>query len=297
MSTSTRSVVWPTLGKSLVASNALCGLIWLIPIGSVLYNSTVAAWNPQTDKIEKTITIPGLSGDSLLHLSGVKVDPLDRLSMIVDAGTAFDTAGANITGKNYLVKYDLASDKILWTADLGILTNGTYGGFQDVAHDAKGTSFALGTFPSSLVRVTADGQAEAWYLREPADHTIKGFCGLVPSPDGKSLLVSDSSDGKLYRFNMAAAKGVPELVPLTGVAANLSANLDGVSIPARWGGKVVLVTDNAEGTHVLYSADASWKTAEFRGTVPNSLAASNVFTTATVQIGGSIYAQIGRAHV
>lgn len=211
--------------------------------------------------------------------------------MIVDAGTAFNTAGKNITGANYLVKYDLAAGKILWTADLDAPTQGAYGGFQDVAHAADGTSFALGTFPSSLVRVTADGAAAAWYLEEPANHTVRGFSGLVPSPDGQALLVSDCSDGQLYRFAMAAAQGVPEVVPLTGAATRLTAKLDGVSIPARWGGKVLLVTDNAAGTHVLYSRDASWTAAEFRGTVPipDGLLGTGASATATVQIGGSVY--------
>jgi len=259
-------------------------------VGSVLYNSTIAVWNPWTNKVEKTISIPGLSGDSNLHLSGVKVDPGDRLSIIIDAGSAFDTSGVNITGDNFLVKYDLANDRILWQANLGALTNGVYGGYQDIAHDTRGNSFTVGTFPSSLIRVTADGQAATWYLKEPADHTIRGFTGLVPLPNGKHLLVADSSDGKLHRFDMTTKQGVPEIVPITGAVTNLTSMLDGVSIPSRWGGKVILVTDNNAGTHVLYSGDASWKTAEFRGTVPNRLLNTDAFATATLEIGNSIYA-------
>jgi hypothetical protein len=258
--------------------------------GSVLYNSTVAVWNPWANRVEKTISIPGLSGDSNLHLSGVKIDPLDRLSMTVNAGVAFDTSGANISGDNFLVKYDLASDKILWQANLGAVTNGVYGGYQDIAHDIHGNTFAIGTFPSSVIRVTADGQAAAWYLKEPADHTIRGFIGLAPLPNGKHLLVADSSDGTLHRFDMTTELGVPETVPITGAVNNLTLMLDGMSIPSRWGGKVLLVTDNSAGTHVLYSDDASWKTAEFRGTVPNRFLATNAFATATVEIGKSIYA-------
>lgn len=261
-----------------------------------MYNSTVAAWNPQTNTVERTITVPGLTEDPSLHLSGVKVDPMGRLSLVVDAGSAFDTSGADISGDNFLVKYDLATDKVLWQANLTALTGGAYGGYQDVAHDARdGASFALGTFPSSLVRVTAEGEAAAWYLHTPADHTVKGFSGLVPSPDGKSLLVSDSSDGKLYRFDMAAVQGTPAAVPITdksGAAAQMTTSLDGVSIPPRWGGQVILVTDNAAGTHVLYSADASWATAELRGTVPNRLLDTGAVTVATVSVGGggSVYA-------
>ncbi|KAK8054262.1 trichothecene biosynthesis [Apiospora saccharicola] len=256
---------------------------------SAVYNSTVAAWNPQTNKVEKTLTVPGLSDDPSLHLSGVKVDPQGCLSLVVDAGSAFDTSGADISGDNFLVKYDLASDKVLWQANLTALTDGAYGGYQDVTHDARdGASFVVGTFPSSLIKVTADGDAKSWYLKTPANHTIKGFSGLVPSPDGNSLLVSDSFDGKLYRFDMAAEQGTPQNVPITtrnGTATQMTTSLDGVSIPPRWGGKVILVSDNAAGTHVLYSADASWTSAVLRGTVPNRLAGAGGFTVATVSVG------------
>lgn len=218
------------------------------------------------------------------------MDPLDRLSMIVNAGNAFDTSGVDITGDNFLVKYDLANDKILWQVNLTALTNGVYGGYQDVTHDSRGNSFVVGTFPSSLIRVTADGQAATWYLKEPADHTIKGFTGLVRLPDDKHLLVADSSNGKLYRFDMTATQGAPECVPITGAVDNLTTMLDGVSIPSRWGGKVILVTDNSAGTHVLYSSDASWKTAEFRGTVPNRLLNTGAFATTTIEIENNVYA-------
>ncbi|KAK8116549.1 uncharacterized protein PG998_004830 [Apiospora kogelbergensis] len=295
MLTLTRNVVWSTLGESV---STIGKALWnahfkLTSTGSAVYNSTVAVWNPQTNAVEKTVTVPSLSSDPTLHLSGVKVDPLDRLSMVVDAGSAFDTSGADIKGDNFLVKYNLATDEFLWQANLTALTAGAYGGYQDVAHDTHGTSFVVGTFPSSLARVTADGQATAWYLKTPADHTVRGFSGLVPSPDGRSLLVADSSDGRLYRFNMAAEWGAPENVPITnsdGAPARMASLLDGVSIPPRWGGRVILVSDNAAGTHVLYSADATWASAELRGTVPNRLWDDGGYATATVPLEGGVFA-------
>ncbi|KAK8065094.1 hypothetical protein PG997_011841 [Apiospora hydei] len=88
---------------------------------------------------------------------------------------------------------------------------------------------------------------------------------------------------------MAAEQGVPVFVPMTGTGGTrMTSSLDGVSIPARWGGKVILVTDNVAGTHVLYSADATWTTADFRGTVPvaKGLLESGGVTVATVSLGG-----------
>ncbi|OHE97528.1 hypothetical protein CORC01_07143 [Colletotrichum orchidophilum] len=257
---------------------------------SVLYNATVASWNPSTSEI-KTIEIPGLSFNPEFHSSGVRIDPLDRLSIVINAGAAFDTAGQNITGDNTLVKYDLTKKHVLWQRNLTEVTGGVYGGFQDTAHGPDGTTYALGTFPSSIIRVSPDGsEAVAWYLKTPANHTIHGFSGLVSSPDGKSLLVVDSSDGQLYRFDTANAKAsTPVRVPLTS-AKTIGAALDGVSIPSRYNGTVILVSDNVKGTVVLHSADAKWESAAVVGTVPNAYLADGGSTTTTVQIGGSVYA-------
>ncbi|TQN64770.1 Core trichothecene cluster (CTC) protein 14 [Colletotrichum shisoi] len=257
---------------------------------AVLYNSTVAVWDPYTNSIVDTITVPGLSFNPKLHSSGVRRDPLDRLSIIIDAGAAFDTGGQDISGDNFLVKYDLASRQVLWQRNLTAVTGGVYSGFQDTAHAADGTTFALGTFPSSIIRVSADGKtAAAWYAQTPPDHTVHGLSGLVSSPDGKSLLVVDNADGQLYRFDISAAEGTPVRVPLTG-AELIGTSLDGVSIPSRYQGTVILVTDNAAGTVVLRSRDASWDAAEVLGTVPASPLAEGGASVTTVQIGGSVYA-------
>ncbi|GJC94073.1 TRI14-like protein [Colletotrichum higginsianum] len=251
---------------------------------SVLYNSTVAVWDPYTNSVVDTIAVPGLSFNPTLHSSGVRRDPLDRLSIIIDAGAAFDTAGQDISGDNFLVKYDLASRQVLWQRNLTAVTGGVYSGFQDTAHAADGTTFALGTFPSSIIRVSADGEtAAAWYLQTPPDHTVHGLSGLVSSPDGKSLLVVDNADGQLYRFDISAAEGAPVRVPLTG-AELIGTALDGVSIPSRYHGTVILVSDNAAGTVVLRSQDGSWDAAEVLGTVPASPLAE------AEPVGGSVYA-------
>ncbi|WYZ43733.1 hypothetical protein EsH8_VII_000169 [Colletotrichum jinshuiense] len=257
---------------------------------SVLYNSTVAVWDPYTNSVIETIAVPGLSFNSALHSSGVRRDPLDRLSIIIDAGAAFDTGGQNISGDNFLVKYDLTSRQVLWQRNLTALTDGVYSGFQDTAHAIDGTTFALGTFPSSIIRVSPDGEhASPWYLKTPPDHTVHGLSGLVTSPDGKSLLVVDNADGQLYRFDISATEGTPVRVPLSG-ATRIGSALDGVSIPSRYHGTVILVSDNVAGTVVLRSQDGKWEAAEVLGTVPSPPLGAGGASVATVQVGGSVYA-------
>jgi hypothetical protein len=258
----------------------------LVP-NSVLYNATVAVYDPRQNAVINTIGFPGLSGDPLLHSSGVKVGPKDTLSVIIDAGAAFDTAGQDVSGDNFIVKYSLQEDRELWRVNLTALTDGVYSGFQDVEHDDAGNTYALGTFPSSIIRVSADGKTAApWYLATPPDHTIHGFSGIVRA--GDYLIVSDSSDGQLYRFDVRGAQGVPEKVTVSP-AGPVGLNLDGSLLPARYDQKVMLVTDNFNGTIVLRSADGTWETADVVGTIPGTRGAEGAASVATVQIGESIY--------
>ncbi|KAJ0167635.1 hypothetical protein CTA2_1405 [Colletotrichum tanaceti] len=149
----------------------------------VLYNSTVAVWDPYMNSVVDTIAVPGLSFNPALHSSGVRHDLLDRLP------------------------YDVASRRVLRQRNLTAVTGGVYGGFQDTAYS---TTFVLGTFLSSVIRVSADSETAAtWYLQTPPDHTVHGLSGLVSLPDDKSLLVVDNADGQLYRFDISAAERTP----------------------------------------------------------------------------------------
>ncbi|KAF4337106.1 trichothecene biosynthesis [Fusarium beomiforme] len=96
---------------------------------SVLYNTTAVAWDPSRGEIVHTFEAPGLSGNPLFHSSGVRVDTLDRLSVVVNSGAAFDTGGQNIQGDNFLLKFDLVDKSLLWRANLTTATDGVYGGF------------------------------------------------------------------------------------------------------------------------------------------------------------------------
>ncbi|KAF4997505.1 hypothetical protein FGRMN_3869 [Fusarium graminum] len=225
---------------------------------SVLYNATVVAWDPYRKEISHTFEAPGLSGDPLLHASGVRVDPLDRLSVIVNAGVSFDSSGQNVEGDNFLVKFDLKDNSLLWKTNLTNVTGGVYSGFQDSECDEAGNTFVLGTYPSSLIKVSADGKsAIPWYLVEPANHTIHGFSGIAKRDD--FLLVGDNTDGQLYRFDVRASKGTPIYIPLSksnsSKTERIGENLDGIHLPQLYAGTVLLASDNANGTVVLRSSN------------------------------------------
>ncbi|KAE8310313.1 hypothetical protein BDV41DRAFT_590448 [Aspergillus transmontanensis] len=255
----------------------------------LVYLSTVAVYDPYKKKIVNTIQLPGLSGDPTLHMSGVVVDPHGLLSVIVDAGAAFDTQGQDISGDNFLVKVDPGHGQVLWRKNLTEVTNGVYGGYQDAAHDSHGNTFVVGTFPASIVKVGPNGStAIPWYLQPQPNQTVPGLSGLAAK--GDILLGTDGSDGQLYRFNMTEEMGHKIHVPLRGRnATRIGNSLDGILLPKQFNGTVLLVSDTTDGTVVLRSADGLWTSAEMVGTVPNLYGSQNGFSVDNVEIGGSLY--------
>lgn len=246
-------------------------------------------YDPSKKRVVDTISFPGLTGNPVLHSSGVQIDPLDRLSVTVNAGAAFDTQGKDISGDNFLVKYDLKKKRVLWQRNLTAVTNGVYGGYQDIEHDRHGNSFVVGTFPSSIIKVSADGKtATPWYLTPDTNHTIQGFTSMVTK--GNMLIVSDERGGKLHRFDMRDKKGKPVQIAVGKASKPIGAHLDGLNMPSRYHGTVILASSNDAGTIVLRSKDGKWKSAENLGVVPNTFIKQNGFTTATAQIGQRIFA-------
>ncbi|KNG86203.1 hypothetical protein ANOM_005991 [Aspergillus nomiae NRRL 13137] len=256
---------------------------------SALYNSTVAVYDPYKREVVDNIHLPGLSGDPVLHMSGVVVDPQGQLSVIVDAGAAFDTQGQDISGDNFLVKVDPRHGQVLWRKNLTEVTNGVYGGYQDAAHDAHGNTFVVGTFPASIIKVGPNGStAIPWYLQPQPNQTVPGLSGLAAR--GDILLGTDGSDGQLYRFNMTEEMGHKIHVPLKGSnVTRIGNSLDGILLPKQFNGTVLLVSDTTDGTAILRSADRLWTSAEMVGTVPNVYASRNGFSVDNVEIGGSLY--------
>ncbi|KAK2601777.1 hypothetical protein QQS21_004661 [Conoideocrella luteorostrata] len=266
---------------------------------SVLYNSEVAVYDPAQGEVVDTIKFENLSFENPkksrpdLHASGVQVDHLQRLSVSVNAGAAFDTQGTNTTGDNFLVKYGLKEKRELWRMNLTPVAEG-FAGYQDIEHDSCGNSFVVGTFPGSIIRVNFNGtKATPWYLTEKRKSSTQGLTGLAVK-DGM-LFASDEVGGKLLRFDdMHAEKGVPVEVPIHGAdgKTSIGKGLDGIYFPPLFEGKVLLVSNSMNGTVVLRSKDGTWKSAENLGLIhnPQTEPQHGGFTTASVQMGKRIYA-------
>ncbi|KAH7395432.1 TRI14-like protein [Cadophora sp. MPI-SDFR-AT-0126] len=259
-----------------------------------LYNASVYIYDLATST-SQTITFPNITLDPKLHISGVRISPVTSLlSVIIDAGAAFDTQGSDISGSNFLIQYDLSTSTETSRLNLTETTQGLYGGYQDLEFDSRGNIYVVGTYPSSILKVDPSGEekVEVWYLPNAGalDHTVKGLGGLAVV--GDVLLANDNVSGELLRFDLTAPSGSPTVVPHNALG-NLTINDqgDGIHLPQKYNGRVLLIAQNTVGLSVLRSGDG-WETAEFLGVIPMPASVGNGVVTAAVQIGESVYANI-----
>jgi len=221
----------------------------------------------------------------------VAADPYTGLlSVLTDAAAAFDTSGRDVSGDNLLYKLDPATKTLIWTANLTAVTQGRYGGFQDVEHDVRGNTYVVGSWASSILRVDAHGAVTPWYVSPNAgtDNGAFGYAGLAAVFGTDILLVNDNMSNQIFRFNMSDATGNPTKVSGVPNAINLG-DSDAIYLPPKYNGTVLLVANDLDGTTILRSKD-NWVTAEQVGNVWNNLDESlGGFIPANIEIAGTLY--------
>ncbi len=253
----------------------------------ILFNASFGVYNPYTDQLS-VIEFPKLTHVKEYHVGAVAWDRYsNHASVIIGQGNAFETSGATISGDNILKKYNPVTGKFLWTLNITALTQGKYGGFQDITHDSAGNTYLVGTFPSSIVRANANGTAlTPWYLPETVNHTIRGYSGIASH--GNTILALDSLTGTFFRFDAALERGIPVPVPHTPAEPILRG--DAIKLPLKYNGTVLLVAQHLRGIAVLRSRDGSWKEAEYLGVVPNKEGLdAGALTVSVTEIGGKIF--------
>jgi len=256
----------------------------------------VAVLDPYANEIVDIITFPGVTHNPNQHVGGVAADPYSGLlSALTDAAAAFDTGGADVSGDNLLFKLNATTRQILWTANLTATTQGKYGGYQDLEHDSRGNTYVVGSWPTSILRVDPHGKVTPWYVPPFTNTTTFGYGGLAAVYGTDILLANDNASGQLYRLNMTDAVGKPVLVPRTGPSGTAApaslGDSDTAYLPPTYGGTVMLIANDLQGTTVLRSKDGLWNTAEQLGVIPNDTpAAEGGFVPSNIEIAGTMYA-------
>ena len=143
------------------------------------------------------LEFPGISHNDDYHIGGVGVDQATGLlSIVVDAAEAFITGGADVSGTNWIMQWDPVSKSVLYKLNLTDTAHGKYGGYQDAEQDPEGNVYVVGTYPSSILKVSNDGKTVTpWYLSNPpaGSTNITGYGGLAAK--GWILLANDDLGG------------------------------------------------------------------------------------------------------
>lgn len=280
------------------------------------YNSSLVIYDPYS-KSSKIIDFPGIShagNDTYTeyHLNGVDYDnktgniflaasSANSFASIVTEGPggqiATNYSNANYTGPNHILVFDPRAERLVADVNLASaqmefynLTGNLTSGFQDMAEvQPSGDSYAIGTFGNSIVRIPyGSSTAQLWYA--PSTYDIRyGFGGVVAL--GDKLIVSDTISGGLVTFNTESENPQPTYVALQNLTSDYKPpNADGLYSPKRYGGKVILWSDDYNGTSV-YGSNDNWNTAHFLGLVENNDPGiiQGAMTSDSFEIGHQVY--------
>ena len=208
----------------------------------------------------------------------------------------------NLTGPNHILRYntrshnltdiDLSGAQVAFASKSG--GRNQTNGFQDMAEDSAGNVYAIGTFGNSIVKIlpTSSGSdAELWYVQEPYELAY-GFGGIVAL--GDKLVVSDSVSNALVTFqtDLSSPTSPPQAVYVkpSDVPADIYPMADGLFAPSKYGGKVLLWSNDYNGT-VVYGSQDGWESARYLGLIPNeeSELAQGGLVTDTFEIEDNIF--------
>ena len=138
-----------------------------------LYPSTVLRKDFGTGE-ENVLTFPGISGNKSFHVSGVLFNRHDAVYILANSALAFVSSGVILNGPNRLIKYDVFTERVVYTADvdpviaqLKTMTGNSYNGIQDVAEDEKGNAYCIATYGGAILKVTHDGTPSIFFYTTP----------------------------------------------------------------------------------------------------------------------------------
>ncbi|KAF2019439.1 hypothetical protein BU24DRAFT_419062 [Aaosphaeria arxii CBS 175.79] len=260
----------------------------LLMKSSQLWNASLGIYDPYSKKHE-IVEFPGISHNPDFHMGAVQVDRKTGLvSVIADAAPAFPSEGKDISGTNWLLKYDPVAKEVIYKINLTETSQGKYGGFQDIEQDPEGNVFVVGTWPGTLLKVSKDGKkVTPWYLPENIVQTQKGIGGIA-ALDYLLLAQGYPTPNAIWRFDLKAEKGVPTTVKITNANYTFGQS-DAIYLPPKYEGKVLLVAEDTIGISVFRSADAKWDTAEYKGLVPIGPVDPGTSVVTPAQVGDGIY--------
>ncbi|OXV06020.1 hypothetical protein Egran_06212 [Elaphomyces granulatus] len=259
-----------------------------------LFNSTVLRKDLSTGE-EEVLTFPDISENHTYHVSGVQYDrKTGAMYFSANNGIAFSSNGADLTGPNRFIKYNTSTDRVVFITDmdsvvaqLNALTGYQYNGFQDMAEDLAGNAYYVTSLGPSIFKVTPDGTPSIFFYLPPKfiNGTVQSNWGGIFSV-GNILVSLDNFNGKMFRLDTTAKDPFKDYTTYSLADSPVQVHCDRTYPPPMFDGKIVLCSNDGNGTYVLYSNDL-WQSAKYLG-----LAASPNYggiPTASCQIANSLY--------
>ncbi|EGG05756.1 uncharacterized protein MELLADRAFT_87631 [Melampsora larici-populina 98AG31] len=251
---------------------------------SAVYKATVVKYDPKRQNF-KEITIPSVTGQPNTHVSGIEADRSSPLIWaIVNAASAFDTNGAQISGPAGLVGID-TNDKIVFNVDLNPAlqevqrVNGGIeaGGAQDATTDHEGNVYISISFGQTILKFDPKTQKTSiFYMKMQPKPKTMGITG-IELVNSNTLIVWNNENGKLESFDIHSPKVEPfipkgDYLPKTTIA-------DGVFIPSFSKGTCLLLNNCALNQVEVLKSHDNWKTVTHAGSIPTKkFSGISVFT-------------------
>lgn len=253
-------------------------------------------------KTYEILEFDGITNTDPFHVSGIDYDASCGAIMIsANSGNPFVSSGSDMSGANYVIKYDTNTNSVAYQADMSTFTDQlqiggqTGGGFQDFAEDADGNTYVPTVFHvPSIAKISKTGEVSAWYVGEASSTTAYVYLGVV-STDSSKLVVTSPYLSLFQTFDLTSDAPAPTNVTMNGRPADGSypgLECDGLINPTRYSGNVLLCSENGLAAITLWATTDDYASVNYIGQVADNATTDIVAwgsPTATVELENSIF--------
>ncbi|EGG05758.1 uncharacterized protein MELLADRAFT_87632 [Melampsora larici-populina 98AG31] len=231
---------------------------------SACYRATVVKFDSKQQTF-KEITIPSVTGQPNTHVSGIEADRSRALIWaVVDAASAFDTNGGQLSGPAGLVGID-TNDKILYNVDLNPalkevqrLNGGVeVGGAQDATTDNDGNVYVPVAFGQAILKFDPKTQKTSvfYFKMNPKPHDI-GYTG-IEFVNSKTLILWNNVNRRIETIDITSRK-IKASVP-KGAHLPKPTVVDAIYIPSFSKGTCLLLNNVVENQVEVMKTRNNWK--------------------------------------
>ncbi|KAH9825191.1 hypothetical protein DFH28DRAFT_18756 [Melampsora americana] len=259
---------------------------------SACYRASVVKYDSKKQTF-KEITIPSVTGQPNTHVSGIEADRSRPLIWaVVDAASAFETNGAQISGPAGLVGID-ANDRILYNIDLNPalkevqrLNGGVeVGGAQDATTDDNGNVYVPVGFGQVILKFDPKIQKTSifYFKHHPKPKSI-GYTG-IEFVNSKTLILWNNLNRKIETIDITSPK--IKLSVSKGLHLPKSTVADAIYIPSFSNGTCLLLNNVIANQVEVMKTHDHWKSIIHRASI-----STNQFggiSTFTYEIKNKIY--------